>query len=47
MYCRQSGITSGIILGIIGSAASARLNYLKELAVKYESATYEGPLEIV
>lgn len=46
-YCRQTGITSGIIIGIIGSAAIARLNYLKELPGKYDSKTYEGPLEIV
>ena len=46
-YCRQNGITSGIIIGIIGSAKSARLNYLKELPGKYVSENYEGPLEIV
>jgi predicted DNA-binding protein with PD1-like motif len=46
-YCRQDGITSGIIIGIIGSVTSARLNYLKELPGKYASENYEGPLEIV
>ena len=46
-YCRQNGVTSGIIIGIIGSAKSARINYLKELPGKYVSENYEGPLEIV
>ncbi len=46
-YCRQTGITSGIIIGIIGSASEAKLNYLQELPGKYETHSYKGPLEIV
>lgn len=46
-YCRQTGITSGIIVGVIGSASEAKLNYLQELPGKYETHTYKGPLEIV
>jgi hypothetical protein len=46
-YCRQNSLTSGIVIGTIGSAMSARLNYLKELPGKYVSQNYEGPLEII
>lgn len=46
-YCRGHGITSGIVVGIIGSLESARINYLMELPGKYESVEYSGPLEIV
>lgn len=46
-YCVQYGITSGVVIGIIGSVESARLNFLKELPGKYEAVQYEGPLEIV
>lgn len=46
-YCHQNGITSGIVMGIIGSAASIRINYLKELPGKYVPQDYQGPLEIV
>jgi len=46
-YCQQNTITSGIILGIIGSATHAKLNYLQELPSKYESVNYTGHLEIV
>jgi len=46
-YCREHGITSGVVVGIIGSVAGARLNYLMELPGKYESVEYSGPLEIV
>jgi predicted DNA-binding protein with PD1-like motif len=46
-YCREHGITSGIVVGIIGSVERARLNYLMELPGKYESVEYTGPLEIV
>jgi predicted DNA-binding protein with PD1-like motif len=46
-YCRQNDVTSGIIIGIVGSAKNARINYLKELPGKYVSENYEGPLEIV
>ena len=46
-YCRRHGITSGVVLGIIGSLKSARLNYLIELPGKYVPQDYAGPLEIV
>ena len=46
-YCQKKDITSGIIMGIIGSVNSARISYLKELPGKYISENYKGPLEIV
>ena len=46
-YCVRHGITSGVVIGIIGSVESARLNFLRELPGKYESVQYEGPLEVV
>ena len=46
-YCRQNGISSGIILGIIGSVERAKLNFLMKLPGKYDSVDYQGPLEIV
>jgi predicted DNA-binding protein with PD1-like motif len=46
-YCTESGITSGVIIGIIGSLENAKLNFLKALPGKYESVDYSGPLEIV
>lgn len=45
-YCRERGITSGVILGLIGSVQNAKLNFLKELPGKYVTETYFGPLEI-
>ena len=46
-YCHEHGISSGIVLGIIGSLSSARLNFLMKLPGKYDSVDYSGPLEIV
>ena len=46
-YCRQSGISSGVVIGIIGSVESASLNFLKKLPGKYETREYKGPLEII
>ena len=46
-YCRQNDISSGVVIGIIGSVESASLNFLKELPGKYETEEYQGPLEIV
>ena len=46
-YCRQNGISSGLVLGIIGSVESAKLNFLKTLPGNYEEKEYKGPLEIV
>jgi predicted DNA-binding protein with PD1-like motif len=46
-YCSEHGIISAIIIGIIGSVESARLNFLIELPGKYDTVDYSGPLEIV
>lgn len=46
-YCQKNGISSGIIIGIIGSVANAQLNFLTGLPAKYETVEYNGPLEIV
>ena len=46
-YCREHHVTSGIVLGIIGSVKNAKLNFLVELPGKYQSVDYNGPLEIV
>jgi predicted DNA-binding protein with PD1-like motif len=46
-YCSEKGISSGVIIGIIGSVESARLNFLTELPGNYDSVDYAGPLEIV
>jgi predicted DNA-binding protein with PD1-like motif len=46
-YCRQHGITSGIVIGIIGSLQKAKLNYITDLPGHYEGENYRGPLEIV
>lgn len=46
-YCQEHGITSAVILGIIGSLESARINYLVKLPAVFESVVYTGPLEIV
>lgn len=46
-YCQENQLTSGIVLGIIGSLENARLNFLKELPGKYQGVDYSGPLEIV
>ena len=46
-YCRKNNISSGVVIGIIGSVSSASLNFLKELPGKYQTKEYGGPLEIV
>ncbi|MBI4188084.1 MAG: DNA-binding protein [Chloroflexi bacterium] len=46
-YCREHGISSGVVIGIIGSVKSAKLNFLRGLPAKYETKEYEGHLEIV
>ena len=46
-YCREHGIKSGVVIGIIGSVEKAEINYLMELPGKYEGVDYTGPLEIV
>jgi len=46
-YCREYGISSGVVIGIIGSVESAQLNFLTGLPGKYDNVDYSGPLEIV
>ncbi len=46
-YCRQNDISSAVVIGIIGSVRSARLNFLTELPGEYVAEDYTGPLEIV
>ena len=46
-YCQDNNISSGVVIGIIGSLENAKLSFLKALPGKYESADYSGPLEIV
>ncbi len=46
-YCQEHQIRSGVVIGLIGSVESAKLNYLKALPGKYETEEYDGPLEIV
>jgi predicted DNA-binding protein with PD1-like motif len=46
-YCQDNRISSGVIMGIIGSVENAKLNFLKALPGKYDSVDYSGPLEIV
>lgn len=46
-YCREHDITSGVVIGIIGSVTSARLNFLISLPANFEGVDYSGPLEIV
>jgi predicted DNA-binding protein with PD1-like motif len=46
-YCNEHNISSGIILGIIGSLKNATISYIFELPAKYKAVDYEGILEIV
>jgi hypothetical protein len=46
-YCREKGIRSGIIIGIIGSLEKANLGFLKKLPGHYIEKELEGPMEIV
>lgn len=46
-YCQAHRISSGVVLGMIGSLNNASLAYIKELPGKYETFDYKGPLEIV
>ncbi len=46
-YCQQNKITSAIIAGIIGSANSAKLNFLQKMPGKYNTHELRGPLEII
>lgn len=46
-FCEEKNITSGIVIGIIGSLEKASLNFLKTLPANYINKQFEGPLEIV
>lgn len=46
-YCLEHAVSSGIVIGIIGSVENAQLNFLEALPGKYDSVDYHGPLEIV
>ena len=46
-YCKEEKITSGVIIGMIGSLKKASINYLKSLPGNYVNRRYEGPMEIV
>ncbi len=46
-YCREHKITSGIIIGIIGSATKATITFLEALPAHYVPKEFPGPLEIV
>ncbi len=46
-YCSEHTISSGIVIGIIGSLKCATLNYIVKLPGKYNGVDYNGPLEIV
>jgi predicted DNA-binding protein with PD1-like motif len=46
-YCKTNNITSGVILGIIGSVTSAKLNYIAKLPGEYKQKAYTGTMEIV
>lgn len=46
-YCGQNNVTSGVIIGIIGSVTKVKLNYLLKLPGDYKTIEYTGPLEIV
>ena len=46
-YCRKHNLTSGVVLGIIGSLERAKLNFVQELPARFDGVDYGGPLEIV
>lgn len=46
-YCVKNNISSGVVIGIIGSVTKARLNYLMKLPGEFQGVDYPGPLEIV
>jgi predicted DNA-binding protein with PD1-like motif len=46
-YCAENNVTSGIVLGIIGSATKATLTFLHSLPGNYVPEDFTGPLEIV
>ena len=46
-FCEEKKITSGIIIGIIGSLTSEKLGFLQTLPANYITKDFTGPLEIV
>jgi predicted DNA-binding protein with PD1-like motif len=46
-YCEVNNINSAVVIGIIGSLAKVRINYVVSLPAQFESVEYPGPLEIV
>lgn len=46
-YCSHNRLTSGIVLGLIGSADSVKINFIEALPGKYVTKEFSGPLEIV
>jgi len=46
-FCEENEITSGIIIGMVGSLKVASINYLKSLPANYINKKYQGPMEIV
>ncbi|MFC1914327.1 PPC domain-containing DNA-binding protein [Chloroflexota bacterium] len=46
-YCRERAVTSGIIMGTIGSASKATITFLEALPGHYTPRELSGPLEIV
>jgi predicted DNA-binding protein with PD1-like motif len=45
-YCRLNEISSGVVIGIVGSVENIKLNFLKELPGRFETKEYAAPLEI-
>lgn len=46
-FCQEKGISSGIIISLLGSANSIELGFLKKLPGQFITKKFEGPLEIV
>jgi hypothetical protein len=46
-YCDNNKLTSGVIINIIGSVTSAKLNYIAKLPGEYKQKAYTGTMEIV
>jgi predicted DNA-binding protein with PD1-like motif len=46
-FCAKNSISSGVIIGIIGSAEKAQISYLVKIPGEYQIVEYKGPLEIV
>lgn len=46
-FCREKRLTSGIVLGIVGSAEKARISFLEKLPAHYKPLDFSGPMEIV